>query len=318
MAKALSDILVRPMAREDVAKVQEVGATAWSDLATKELGRKVSYPSRPRRIIEAYMWKEPKGCLVAEHDGKIIGVAYSHVWGEVGWLGPFEVLPDVQDRGVGSALLSECDAFLGKMGCKVLGLETMSNNTKNIHFYMRAGYRVVGSSLIMERKLTSEVEKAPGCEPSSVNEVISALGEISELSHKGHPMVDYAREVEMAARHELGPVFMWRERSRLKGMAVAHSYFPPGVSDHVSLRLLLIDPKSKGQERAFAHLLASCEAWAFEHGRRRLFIRFPAVKIGLYHELLASGYRLAAANLRLARGAEYNERGRYHLASWAG
>ncbi len=318
MAEALSDILVRHMAREDVAKVQEVGATAWSDLATKELGRKVSYPARPRRIIEAYMWKEPEGCLVAEHHGKIIGVAYSHVWGDVGWLGPFEVLPDVQDRGVGSALLSKCDDFLERRGCKVLGLETMSNNAKNIHFYMRAGYRVASSSLIMERKLTSDVEKAPRQEPSSADEVISALGDISELSRKGHPMVDYAREVEMAARYELGPVFMWRDRSRLKGIAVAHSYFPPAVSDHVSLRLLLIDPKSKGQERAFAHLLAGCEAWAFEHGRKRVFIRFPAENIGLYDELLTSGYKLAAANLRLVRGAAYKERGRYHLASWAG
>lgn len=318
MAKALSDVMVRPMAHEDVAKVQEVGAAAWSDLATKELGRKVNYPARPRRIIEAYMWKEPEGCLVAEHDDKIIGVAYSHVWGEVGWLGPFEVLPDVQDRGVGSALLSSCDDFLERRGCKVLGLETMSNQAKNVHFYMRAGYRVVGSSLIMERKLTSEVEKAPRQEPSSANEVISALGDISELSRKGHPMVDYAREIEMAARHELGPVFLWREGSKLNGMAVAHSFFPPGVSDHVSLRLLLIDPRSKGQKRAFAHLVAGCEAWAFEHGRRRVFIRFPAENIGLYRELHASGYNLAAANLRLARGTAYNERGRYHLASWAG
>jgi GNAT superfamily N-acetyltransferase len=318
MAKPLSDILVRPMACEDLDKVQEVGAAAWSDLATKELGRKVNYPARPRRIIEAYMWKEPEGCLVAEHDGKIIGVAYSHVWGDVGWLGPFEVLPDVQDRGVGTALLSRCDDFLENRGCKVLGLETMSNNAKNIHFYMRAGYKVVGSSLIMERKLTSVVEKASRYRPSSANDVISALGDISELSHKGHPMVDYAREIEMAARHELGPVFMWRGRLRLKGVAVAHSYFPPAVSDHVSLRLLLIDPTSKGQERAFAHLLAGCETWAFEHGRRRVFIRFPAENIDLYHKLLESGYKLAAANLRLARGMAYKERGRYHLASWAG
>jgi GNAT superfamily N-acetyltransferase len=317
MAKPLSDILVRPMAREDVVKVQEVGAAAWSDLATKELGRKVSYPVRPRRIIEAYMWKEPEGCLVAENGGEIVGVAYAHVWGEVGWLGPFEVLPDFQNRGVGSALLTKCDNFLEKRGCEVLGLETMSNNAKNIHFYMRAGYRVVGSSLIMERGLTSEVEKPPRQEPSSANEVMSALGDISDLSRKGHPMVDYAREVEMAVRHELGSVYMWRERTKLNGMAVAHSYFPPAVSDHVSLRLLLIDPKSKGK-KAFSHLLAGCEAWAFEHGRRRVFIRFPADNIGLYNELLASGYKLAAANLRLARGTAYKERGRYHLASWAG
>src|SRR5512137_622507 len=118
---------------DDLAECQEVGKEAWSDLASRELGRKVKYPIRPRRIIEGYLWKEPNGCLVAEHEGRIVGVAYSHVWGQVGWLGPFEVLPEMQDKGVGSALLEGTERFLDQRGCQVRGVETMSNNVKNLH-----------------------------------------------------------------------------------------------------------------------------------------------------------------------------------------
>lgn len=316
--RPLEDLIVRPMVLDDIAEAQKVGVETWSDLASRELGYKVKYPTRPRRIIEAYLWKEPDGCLVAEHRGKIIGTSYSHVWGEVGWLGPFEVLPEMQDRGVGTALLAGCEAFLDRRGCRVQGLETMSNNPKNIHFYMRGGYRATGTSLIMEKGLTSEVEEAPRLEPSPSHEVMSCLDGISRLSRRGHPLLDYSKEVEMASKHGLGPCFLSKGGPRLTGIAVLHSFYPPEEADHGSIRLLLVDPSSKDQQKTFALLLASCEAWAFQHGKKRLFVRFPADNSALYQDFLRNGYKLDAANLRLARGDRFTERGRYHLAAWAG
>jgi GNAT superfamily N-acetyltransferase len=317
LMKPLEGLLVRPMSLEDVAACQEVGSQAWSELASRELGRKVKYPVRPRRIIEAYLWKEPEGCLVAEHGGKVVGVAYSHVWGEVGWFGPFEVLPEMQDKGIGTALLAGCERFLDRRGCKVQGLETMSNNVKNLHFYMRGGYRVIGSSLIMEKELRSSVETS-GCEPSTMEDVLASVKDISALSRKGHPLLDYAREVEMAARYDLGAVLLARKGSRLRGMAVLHSYYTPNESDHASLRLMLIDPRAKDQEDRFNSLINSCESWAFGRGRRRLFVRLPAENLKIYSSFRSSGCKLAAANLRLVRGLPFSERGRNRLAAWAG
>ncbi|MDD1746542.1 MAG: GNAT family N-acetyltransferase [Methanomassiliicoccales archaeon] len=316
-AKPLKGLLVRPMSHEDIATCQEVGSQAWSDLASRELGRKVKYPVRPRRIIEAYLWKEPEGCLVAEHEGRVVGVAYSHVWGKVGWFGPFEVLPEMQDKGIGTALLVGCERFLERRGCKVLGLETMSNNPKNLHFYMRGGYRILGSSLIMEKELRSGAG-ASSCEPSNPEEVIASIGDISALSRKGHPLLDYSRETEMAARHDLGAVLLARKGSRLRGVAVVHSYYAPNESDHASLRLVLVDPRAKDQEDCFNGLRKGCESWSFGRGRKRLFVRFPGENLELYRSFLSSGYNLAAANLRLVRGIPFSERGRYHLAAWAG
>jgi GNAT superfamily N-acetyltransferase len=315
--KPLKGLLVRPMSHEDIAACQEVGSLSWSDLASRELGRKVRYPVRPRRIIEAYRWKEPEGCLVAEHEGRVVGVAYSHVWGEVGWFGPFEVLPEMQDKGIGTALLVGCERFLERSGCKVLGLETMSNNPKNLHFYMRRGYRIVGSSLIMEKELRSGAETS-GRVPSTKEDVIASVGEISALSRKGHPLLDYGRETEMAARCDLGAVLLARKGSKLRGVAVLHSYYTPNESDHASLRLMLVDPRAKDQEDCFKGLREGCESLSFERGRKRLFVRFPGENLELYRSFISSGYKLAAANLRLVRGAHFSERGRFHLAAWAG
>ncbi len=318
MARPLPGLLIRQMTREDVVGAQEVGVAAWSDLASRELGRKVRYPVRPTRVIEAYLWKEPRGCLVAEHQGKIIGASYSHVWGKVGWLGPFEVLPEMQNKGVGTALLEESEKFREASGCRVQGLETMANNPKNIHFYMKGGYRVLGSSLIMEKSLRADVEDPPRIEEASLQDVMSDLSGISEMSRRGHPLLDYAKEVEMAVRYDLGATFLFRSRAKLKGMAILHLYYPPEEADHASLRLLLVDPRSKVQKRIFDTLLASCEAWAFNHGRKRVFVRFPGSNLDLYEGFLDHGYRLAAANLRMVRGDRFLESGRYHLAAWAG
>jgi hypothetical protein len=53
------------MTSADVDEARTVGQITWSDLASRDLGKKVRYPVRPRQIIEAYMWREPGGCLVA-------------------------------------------------------------------------------------------------------------------------------------------------------------------------------------------------------------------------------------------------------------
>jgi hypothetical protein len=67
------DAVIRPMTIKDIEEVQEVGQLAWSDLAMHDLGRRFKYPKRSERIIDAYIWKDPAGCLVAEEKGKIIG-----------------------------------------------------------------------------------------------------------------------------------------------------------------------------------------------------------------------------------------------------
>lgn len=309
---------VRPMTLDDVPRVQEVGQEAWSDIASRDLGRKVKYPIRPRNIIEAYLWKEPRGCLVVEHEGAVVGAAYCHVWGKMGWFGPFEVLPEMQGKGVGRRLLGDCERFLAGEGCTLLGLETMSHIVRNVHFYLRAGYRPSGNSLIMERMMSATVEEGTGMEPVSLEDVQRALPEIRRLSARANPLADHSKEALMAAARSIGPVFVSERKGKIRGLAILHSYYPPADADHAAMRLLLVDPGVKDQDGVFDQLMRACEAWAFAKGRKRTFVRFSGDHMGMYQELISRGYKLDAANLRMSRGERFIERGSYHMAAWAG
>lgn len=313
------DLMVRALRAEEIEAVRSVGQKSWSDLASRDLGRKVRYPLRPRKVIEAYLWKEPLGCFVAEQQGRIIGSAFCHVWGRIGWVGPFEVLPEKQNMGVGKALMRTCDHYLQEQGCRVFGLETMPHVTKNIHFYLKAGYVASSMTLISVKSLTGDAP-APGQEVSEVR--LADLGwllpEASSLSAKVNPLLDYSKEVEMAVRFDLGGCFVWRQREVVKGFAILHSVHPPEDSDHASIRMMAVDPDAKDGADGFSALMDACEAQAMSMGRKRVFVRYSADNLPLYQALLARAYRLESANMRMTRGGSLQERGAYHLAAWAG
>lgn len=316
------DVTVRPMRQDEIEGVREVGQRAWSDLASRDLGRKVKYPLRPRRVLEAYLWKEPEGCIVAEREGRVAGSAFCHIWGKVGWVGPFEVLPELQNMGIGSSLMLACESYLEGRGCKVLGLETMPHVTKNIHFYLKLGYTSSGMTLISVKQLGQAVisctQPPAQVQEATPSDLPELLPEISGLSARINPLLDYSRETEMAVRFGLGGCFAWRERGRLRGFSIMHSVHPLEESDHASIRLVAVDPRLRDGRRVFEGLMDACEARALELERKRAFIRYPADSLPLYSSLLQRSYRLEAANMRMARGPALRERGRYHLAAWAG
>jgi len=312
-------LLVRPLRLEELEVVRAVGQRSWSDLASRDLGRKVRYPLRPSKVIEAYLWKEPEGCLVAEEEGRIVGSAFCHVWGKVGWVGPFEVLPEKQNKGVGRALMRACDEYLENRGCRVFGLETMPHVTKNIHFYMRAGYLATSVTLISVKTLApASLLHWPELLEVTSDDLDWLLDEVKGLSAKVNPLLDYSREVEMAVRFKLGGCFVWRQSGKVKGIALLHCVHPPEDSDHAAVRLVLVDPDIANGQEVFGSLMDICEAKTMALGRKRVFARYSAENLPLYNALFDRGYRLEAANARMVRGGPFRERGEFHLAAWAG
>ncbi len=309
---------VRPMTPDDVEAVREVGQIAWSDLAMHDIGRKFRYPKRSEKIIDAYMWMEPQGCLVAEDDGKIIGSAFCHVWGRVGWIGPLEVLPTHQDAGVGKTLLRDCERYLEGRGCKVLGLETMSHIPKHIHFYMSSGYTPGALTLIVEKILRHEQEAAEDIIDVSVPDLGAALPEVSRLSSTISPLLDYSLECETIVRRRLGNALMVREGDRVVGLALLHTYQRGEEANYSSIKALLVDPAADDPLVHFDALLRKCEAISLDQGKGRLLTRFSGECPPLYNAMLERAYTLKGANVRMVKNGPYCERGVYHITSWAG
>jgi GNAT superfamily N-acetyltransferase len=310
-------MLVRLMRPDDLEQVRNVGQKAWSDVASAELGRKVEYPFRPRKIINGYLWKEPEGCLVVEDEGEVIASAHCHVWGRVGWFGPFEVLPEMQSRGVGKALLGGCEDYLVRSGCVHLGLETMPYIMKNVHFYLRAGYRPKEFTCIMKKELGRLQEPQKGVERIEGSDLQDVLLEISSLCHLYHPDLDLAREVEMAVREDLGALFVSRSEEKLAGFALLHAFHPLEESDHSAVRLLLVDPRLAEPSDHFDRLMSAVEGHSYRLERRRVFTRFTVSPI-LYERMLKRQYALEGSNMRMIKGPGYCEREGYIMAAWAG
>ncbi len=308
-------IVIRPMKEDDIESVRRVGQLTWSDVASRDAGRKVRYPFRPREIIEAYLWKDPLGCLVAEEGEEIVGSAFAHVWGGVGWVGPFEVLPERQGKGIGSDLMRACEKYLVGEGCSVLGLETMPYFVKNVRFYLRFGYAPGEMTFIMSgTKLSDETPR--GVTMLEVEDFERHRARILELSRKIHPSLDLTRDVEMALRKRVGKCLVHEERGRIAGLAVVNDFYPTDA-DHASLRLALVDPGSRSQKKVLEALLSGSEHLAKAQGRKRLFVRFPSTHSRIYPFLEQKSYTLEGANIRMLKG-KYAEKGAYCFSAWAG
>ncbi|MDD1743212.1 MAG: GNAT family N-acetyltransferase [Methanomassiliicoccales archaeon] len=310
-------MLVRQMRPDDLEQVRDVGQKAWSDVASSELGRKVKYPYRPRKIINGYLWKEPRGCLVVEDGGQVIASAHCHVWGKVGWFGPFEVLPEMQGRGVGKALLGGCEDYLIRSGCVHLGLETMPYIAKNVHFYLRAGYRPEQFTSIMRKDIVRAPQPPQGVELMGPDDLPIVLPAVSALSRLYHPDLDLAREVEMTIRQDLGSLFVTRSQGRIAGFGLLHAFHPIEESDHSAVRLLLVDPRHPDAPDHFSQLMLALEDHSYRLGRRRMFARFT-VSPSLYQDMLDRQFVLEGSNMRMLKGPGYSERKGYIMAAWAG
>lgn len=313
------------MVPEDIEQLRFVGQEAWSDLASRDAGRKIKYPMRPRKIIEAYMEKEPGGCLVAEKEGSVIGAAYSHVWGTVGWIGPFEVLPEYQNMGVGGSLLDTCERFLKNRGTNVIGLETMSHVSKNLHFYLSHDYAPRALTVITDKTLIStppaegdEECMAEGIRQIGLEEHEEASAALKRIGDLIYPGLDMSPELDILFEKRLGNVFVWEEGGVMEGMALLHTYQKTDDSNYSSMKLLAVTPHSGIGECGFLALLRNCESLSRLLGKERMYVRYPVNSSSLYNLMAKNSYSIRGANIRFLKGADYLERGVYNLTSWAG
>lgn len=312
------DAVIRPMTIKDIEEVQEVGQLAWSDLAMHDLGRRFKYPKRSERIIDAYIWKDPAGCLVAEEKGKIIGSAICHTVGKVGWIGPLEVLPSYQDHGVGRRLLQACEARLIERGSQVIGLETLSHLPKNLHFYISSGYRPDRTVLIMEKVLGRGDESGGNVSELTISSWDQMSRCITHLSQRINPYLDLAIDAEVILRKELGHVYIIKGEDELLGCALLHTYQRGEESAYSSVKAVLIDPAVPDPRSAFSRLLTRCELGSMEEGKDRVLTRFAMGDPTFYDHMASRNYLLRGANLRLIKKGEYHEKGSYNITSWAG
>jgi len=94
--------------------------------------------------------------IVAELDGRVIGHAFSDLYGGRGHLIRLAVHPAHQGRGVGTRLLAETLTFLLAAGAYPITLNTQADNYQSQSLYRRLGFIPTGESTTVMRKVISE------------------------------------------------------------------------------------------------------------------------------------------------------------------
>ena len=99
---------------------------------------------------------DPSLMLVAEQAGRIVGASYQYVLADdgIGWVGDLGVRPEMQGRGIGSALLRSALADLSRRGLRIAELNVDSQNESGaVQLYRKVGMTVVREWLDYERSI---------------------------------------------------------------------------------------------------------------------------------------------------------------------
>jgi GNAT superfamily N-acetyltransferase len=131
------DVDIRPMRDEDVGDADRVCADVLFNLSPEEdtPERAARQHARIRHLVET----DPGGCWVAEHDGRVEGVALALLREGVWGFSLFGVADALQGRGVGRALFERCWEYgAGTRGRLILS----STNPRAMAIYARSGLSI--------------------------------------------------------------------------------------------------------------------------------------------------------------------------------
>lgn len=125
---------IRPMKAEDLKVVAKVDSTAFATLWHNALDTlKLAF-------------HQAAVATVAEMDGKIVGYQISTPSPVGVHLARLAVLPNVQGRGIGYALVADLVKHFPSSGGKSISVNTQNDNLASLALYEKAGFKLTGET----------------------------------------------------------------------------------------------------------------------------------------------------------------------------
>ena len=340
----MPDIEISRLGKTDIDETRQMQALVWQDHFLKEKGQTVPLLFRSRQNIEYYMEKDGGAFFVAKLDGELVGSIVCHVWGKIGWFGPFEVHPQYQNKGIGKKLVERAIEYLEKERCTTIGLETMSASTRNVTFYSNRGFKPKKMTYVFYKDLSQDGIDNTDPTPPLRKMTQDDLPLLRKSWNDIDPGLDYTTEFEAIDKYNLGEAWMFefdetgdgRHREQVsRGMgasqrsgesggsnqsmgrvtnhAILHTYELIDGSTNTILKLLVADNKDAAMK-----MLAWCERRSRKMGKRGIFLRsYQGTGLELA-DFLKQGYVLTGVQVRMMmRGEEENTK-RAHISCWSG
>jgi len=167
------ELVIKKASEQDVFTIHDIVQQAFECYA-RELGLpdKVSALHETPHIILEEMRK--KTIFIAWLDGQPVGTIRLEVLppGNVGYISRFGVRPQVQNCGVGKALIRAVEQEARKLGVCVLTLHTASKMTSLVRFYYGMGFYIHSTSTdrgYIRALMCKELEQCEALDLNAVN-----------------------------------------------------------------------------------------------------------------------------------------------------
>ncbi|MFE1644855.1 GNAT family N-acetyltransferase [Microbacterium sp. P01] len=142
------DLLIRPIAAGDAGEIFTLQRAAFVQEA--ELYRTVDIPALTQSLGDLESELAASGGLVALIRNRIVGSVRARTDGDLLLISRLAVAPDMQGRGIGTALLAAVEARSDALEAELF---TGSLSEPNLRLYRREGYVETGRIVLPEVEL---------------------------------------------------------------------------------------------------------------------------------------------------------------------
>jgi predicted N-acetyltransferase YhbS len=316
---------IRPLLRQDLVPISRLIAEAFTTGREEDGYADIHVPPCRIEMLEMYLSTTPPGCIVAQRGDTAVGVAFSHLYGTTGWIGPIAVAPQWQGRGVGTQITRHSVDFLMNSGCATIGLETMPRSSRNLGFYLKLGFvpQQLTCELIRPVARAGATELRAGIQVRRFSQEDehgswSFLGRAAELANGVAEGTDYAPLIRQTRTFRFGETFLLERNGSALALAVVHTeaYFM-GQQRNLARLVVGVVPE-QWREELFPALVNLLEVHARREELELLCLRVPANSHWALRWALNHGFKIIHSDLRMTLEG-YPERvkgGAVHLNRW--
>lgn len=314
---AADGMQVLPLADEHLAEAAKIFRVAF--------GTFLGAPEPERfRADRDYVYGRARSPHVAAFaavvQGRLVGSNFATNWGSVGFFGPLTVLPELQDRGVGRALVARAVEQFAQWQTRQAGLFTFPHSPKHVGLYSRFGFYPRFLTAIMAAPANPQASATGwhrfGALPSDARAAaLSACRAITEAIYAG---LDLSGEIAAVQQQELGETILIEDAGGMAGFAVCHtgprSEAGPGCC---YIKFAAVRP-GPAAERDFTQLLDACMAWAHGVAATTVHAGVNLAREPAYRALLARGFRTLVQGIAMHRDNDpgYCRPGVYVIDDW--
>lgn len=236
-------------------------------------------------------------------DGKLVGTNFATRWGSFGFFGPITIHPDVQERGIGRALLDQAMAQFDAWSTPHVGLFTFAHSAKHVALYQKYGFyarflTAIMSAPVKARPATAGWSRFSALSEARQNEALRSCRDVAETLYPG---LDLTEEIRETHAQGLGDTVLLEGPNGLAAFAVCH-YGPRSEAgaDHCFIKFGAVRDGAFAEQN-YLRLLDACEALAVAAGMPNLLAGANMARHEAYRHLVDRGFRTEIQGVAMHR-----------------